>query len=117
MVSAMRDDKERVGWVRLPGSVAYDLKYARAIQTEEGRQIILATDRPISMRELTFNARTLDYGLTIIEFVMPTDGKPGEGTIIVGAELALEDSGKLNIETASMNPLRFQSVKLKKAKK
>ena len=114
MVKSMRDDAESVGWVRLPGTVAYDLKYAREVQTADGRQIVLATDRPVGMRELWQNARTLDYGATIIEFVMPADGKPGEGSIIVGAELKLEDDGKLTIETASLNPVRFNDVKLKK---
>ena len=114
MVKSMRDDAERVGWVRLPDTVSYDLKYAREIQTADGRQIVLATDRPLSMGEVAFNARTLDYGATIIEFVMPADGKAGEGLIIVGAELKLGDSGKLTIENVSMNPVRFNDVKQKK---
>lgn len=111
LVDSMRDDGERVGWVRLPGTVAYDLKFARAIQTPEGRQIILATDRPVGMRELWNSARTLDYGATIIAFVMPADGSNGEGTIIVGAELKLEDSGQLTIESAALNPVRFGGIK------
>lgn len=117
MVAAMRDDKQRVGWVRLPGTTSYDLKYAREIQTEKGRQIVLATDRPFAMAELRYNTRTLDYGLTIIEFLMPADGSAGAGSIIVGAELELEAGGKLNVETASMNPLRLEDVKPPKAKK
>lgn len=111
MIDSMRDDEERVGWVRLPGTVSYDLKFAREIQTPQGRQIILATDRPVGMRELWNSSRSMDYGATIIAFVMPADGKEGEGTIIVGAELKLEDSGQLTIESASMNPIQFSGIK------
>ena len=107
----MTTDSESVGWVRLPGTTSYDLKYARQIETPDGLQIVLATDRPVGMRELARNARTLDYGATVIEFLMPADGKPGEGSIIVGAELQLEDDGTLTIETASMNPVRFNNIK------
>ena len=116
LVTAMRDDKDRVGTVRLPGTVAYDLKYARAIDTDEGRQIVLMTDRPVAMGELRYNTRTLDYGVTIIEFVMPPDGKDGEGSIIGGAELSLENN-KLTIENVSFQPMRLSGVKLKKSKK
>ncbi len=117
MVSDMRDEKDRVGTLRLPGTVAYDVKYAREFDTEGGRMILLATDRPLSMREVTVNARTLDYGLTLVQFTMPPDGKPGEGSIVVGAELSIDQDGKLVIENASFQPLRFSDVKAKKAKK
>lgn len=114
MVKSMQDSKERVGWVRLPGTTSYDLKYAREIQTDDGVQIVLATDRPVGFGELRNNARTLDYGVTILQFVMPADGKAGEGTIIVGAELELTESGQLNITTAGMNPVRFNNIKRSK---
>ena len=110
MVDAMRDDKESVGWVRLPGTVAYDLKYARAFEGEQGRQIVVATDRPVSMGEAMHSSRSLDYGVTIVAFTMPPSGEKGEGTIVVGAELALEDNN-LILESASMNPIQFNKIK------
>ena len=109
LVSSMRDSKERVGWIRLPGTTAYDLKYARQAETGDGRQIVIATDRPVSMGEVVFNRRTLDYGLTLVGFTMPPEGA-GEGSIIVGAELEL-DNGQLTITNAAMNPVRFGDVK------
>jgi hypothetical protein len=117
LVQSMRDDKSRVGWVRLPGTVSYDLKYARAFDTDKGRQIVLATDRPVSMAEVRYDSRTLDYGLTLIAFVMPTGGGDGEGSILAGAELELDDSGQLTIESVSFEPLRFDGVKAKPVKK
>ncbi len=117
MISDMRDEKSRVGTIRLPGTVAYNVKYARAFDTPEGRQIVLATDRPLALGELSMNSRTLDYGLTLIEFTMPPDGKAGEGNIVVGAQLEIDKDGKLIIENASFQPLRFGDVKQKKVKK
>ena len=40
--------KESVGSIRESQSLAYDLRYARSLPTEGGRQIILATDRRIA---------------------------------------------------------------------
>ncbi len=115
LVTTLRDDTNSVGTVRLPGTIAYDLKYARATDTEKGRQIVLMTDRPVSMGELRYNARTLDYGLTIIEFLMPSDGGEGEGQIIAGAELSI-DNNKRTIENVSLQPLKLAGVKTKKKK-
>src|SRR5690349_21493088 len=47
LLSALQDQKP-VGMISTPGSVAYDLRYAREMTTAEGqRRIILGTDRPM----------------------------------------------------------------------
>jgi hypothetical protein len=69
------------------------------------------------MAEVRYDSRTLDYGLTLIAFVMPTGGGDGEGSILAGAELELDDSGQLTIESVSFEPLRFDGVKAKPVKK
>jgi hypothetical protein len=111
LVTSMRDSKESVGWVRLPGTTSYDLKYARQVETDKGLQVVVATDRPVGTREAAFNARTMDYGLTLVAFLMPADGSPGQGEILVGAELELDANGQLTITNAAMNPVRFNNIK------
>ena len=115
LVDELRDG-DKAGWVRLPGTTSYNLKYAREIETAEGRQLIFATDRPVAMRELRTSARSMDYGVTLIQFTMPKNGSAGSGTILVGAELKIEDDGTLSVENAAMNPVHFEGIKLKEKK-
>lgn len=50
---------KRVGSIRTPDSVAYDLHYARQIPGKDGgRRIVLATDRPIGFWEASNRPRT-----------------------------------------------------------
>lgn len=41
----------RVGYIRTPNSIGWDLHFARSVKTEEGRQVVIATDRPMSFWE------------------------------------------------------------------
>lgn len=74
-------DARPVGTIRTPDSLAYDLRYAHQTRAEDGgRQIVIATDRPISFWEQVNNARTLDYPFTVIQMQIGPDGK-GKGTM------------------------------------
>jgi hypothetical protein len=74
-------DARPVGTIRTPDSLAYDLRYAHQTKGEDGgRQIVIATDRPVSFWEAANNARTLDYPFTVIQMQMGTDGR-GKGTM------------------------------------
>lgn len=102
---------ESIGSLRLPNTRPYDLSYARQISMEDGgRQILLATDRPIGGRELYVNARTLEHGVTLIAFDLPADGSRGEGTFIIGADIEIKDD-QLSIASASLTPLRLNNVR------
>jgi len=86
LLDALRDTK-RVGYIRTPDSLAYDLRYARQMPGEDGdRRIVLATDRPIGFWEASRRPRSIDYPFTLIELRM--DGS-GEGV------------GKLSVATKS----------------
>ena len=51
-----------VGSIRTPDSLAYDLRYAHERPGEDGgRQIVLATDRPIGFWEAVHRPRTIQY--------------------------------------------------------
>ena len=101
---------DSVGSIRLPNTRAHDLRYAREVETDDGRQIVVALDRPIGGAELYTNARSLEHGVTLVAFNLPADGSRGEGTFIVGAELEIKDD-KLSIETASLTPLRLNNAR------
>jgi hypothetical protein len=73
-------DARSVGTIRTPDTLAYDLRYAHQIPTEDGgRRIVLATDRPIGFWESVNRPRTLEYPFTVIQMQM-ADGE-GHGTM------------------------------------
>ena len=55
-----------VGTIRTPDSLAYNLRYANQRPGEDGgRQIVLATDRPIGFWEAVRQPRTIQYPFTV----------------------------------------------------
>jgi hypothetical protein len=102
-----------VGSISTPGSLAYDLRYARELPDPEGgRRIVLATDRPIGFWEAVNNPRTRDYPFTLIELRLDKDGK-GEGKISVATKLTLNDN-VLVIENYANQPVMLTNVRKQK---
>jgi hypothetical protein len=74
-------DAPKVGTIRTPTSLAWDLHFARETPGEDGGwRVVLGTDRPIAFSEQWANSRTLDYPFTVIELHLDKDGD-GEGTL------------------------------------
>ena len=99
-----------VGSISAPGSLAYDLRYARELPGQEGgRRIVLATDRPVGFAEAQNNSRTLDYPFTLIELRLDKDGR-GEGKLSVATKLTLNDN-VLVIEDYADQPVMLKDVR------
>jgi hypothetical protein len=74
-------DMRPVGTIRTPDSLGYNLRYAQQAPGKDGgRQIVIATDRPIGFWEARNQPRTIDYPFTVIQMQMGQDGK-GKGTL------------------------------------
>jgi hypothetical protein len=74
-------DARPVGTIKTPDSLGYDLRYAHETRGEDGgRQIVIATDRPIGFWEAATRPRTIDYPFTVIQMRIGADGK-GTGTL------------------------------------
>ncbi|MEO7270735.1 MAG: hypothetical protein ABIX28_00610 [Vicinamibacterales bacterium] len=112
LLSALQDQKP-IGTISTPGSIAYDLRYAREMKTAEGdRRIILATDRPIGFWEASNQPRTVDYPFTLIEMRLGKSGT-GEGKLSVATKLTLENN-TLVIENYANQPVMLNDIKQKK---
>ena len=99
-----------VGTIRAPGSLSYDLRYARQLPGEEGgRRIVLATDRPVGFAEAANNSRTMDYPFTLVELRLDKDGH-GEGKLSVATKLTLNDN-VLVIEDYADQPVMLTDVR------
>jgi hypothetical protein len=74
-------DQKPVGSIRTPDSIGYTLRYAyQRPAADGGREIVIATDRPISFWEASHQPRIMDYPFTVIQMAIGRDGK-GKGTM------------------------------------
>lgn len=83
-------DLPRSGFIRTPGNIGYDLRFARKTPIEEGgEQIIIVTDRPIGIWEAVNRPRTIDYPFTLIELRLDNKGE-GEGKISLATKIVYD---------------------------
>ena len=101
----------RVGYIRTPGRIGWDLHFARERKLEDGaRQIVLGTDRPISAWEAMNRPRSSDYEFTVADIRFDGDGK-GVGKLAVAAKItANPKNGSIEIENFSSEPVRLTQV-------
>ena len=108
-------DMPRVGYIRLPTTVGYDLHFARQVPLDEGGQrIIIATDRRIGFAEARNQPRTMDYPFTLIEIRLHPDGT-GEGKMSIATKVSFnKKQNVVELENYASEPVRLQNVKLEK---
>jgi hypothetical protein len=111
-------DMRSVGRIHTPGNIGYDLHYAEQRKLPDGgREIILATDRPMSFWELTNRPRSSQYPFTWVQFKISPDGK-GEGKIAVAARITGEEADDLiEVEDFAIQPVRLQNIRARKGDK
>jgi hypothetical protein len=105
-------DMRPVGRIRTTGSIGYELRYAQQRPMPEGgREVVFATDRPMSFWELTNSSRSSDYPFTWARLEMRPDGT-GEGQLAVAAKITGDKDDRLiEVENYSLQPVRLQSVR------
>jgi len=87
-------DLPRVGYIRTPTSLGWDLHYSQRAKGEDGGQrVVLATDRPIAFWEAANQPRSIDYPLTFIQLQLNDDGE-GKGTLSVATKVITTADGK-----------------------
>jgi len=110
LLNALQDIEPRTGSIRTPNSLGWDLKYAVEFTMPDGtRQIVIATDRPVSFAAAANAARSMDYPFTLIEMRMKP-GEEGEGRMLSATSIAGQD-GRLQLENYGREPVRLTSIK------
>jgi hypothetical protein len=101
----------RVGYLRTPDHVGWDIHFASVSPTEDGgEKIVLATDRPIRFWESANLTRTLRYPFTLIEIHLDKNGR-GEGRMSVATKITLSRDGRtLELENYSSQPVMLKKV-------
>jgi hypothetical protein len=102
----------RVGYIRTPNSLGYDLHYARkAPLPEGGERVTLATDRYIGFWEAANRPRTIDYPFTVIELRLNRDGV-GEGKMSIATKITMDtDKKQIELENYGTQPVLLNNVR------
>jgi hypothetical protein len=97
-----------VGYINTPGSLRYDLHFARQRpEAEGGRTIVLATDRYITGWEAVNRPRTIDYPFTLIQL---NRNDTGVGKLSIATKITAKGD-TIELENFSSEPVRLNQVK------
>ena len=108
-------DMRSVGRIHTPGNIGYDLRYAEQRRAaRRRREIILATDRPMSFWEIVNRPLSSEYPFTWVQFKIRPDGT-GEGKIAVARAIVGEEADD-SIESPdfAISPVRLQNIRSRK---
>lgn len=102
----------RVGYIRTPKSIGYDLHFARKHRGEDGCEVItLATDRYITFWEARNRPRTIDYPFTLIELHIGPEGT-GEGKMSIAAKIMFDKKNNtIVLENYKSQPVLLTTVR------
>ena len=101
----------KVGYFRKMDEIGYDLQVALIHPLADGgRDIFLATDRPIGFGEAYEQSRSTAYPFTVIELRLGKDNR-GDGTIANQAKITVSMDGKFfDVENYGPFPVLLKSV-------
>jgi hypothetical protein len=110
---AVLQKTQRVGYIRTPGSLSYDLRYARELpQPDGGRRIVLGTDRPMGFFEASEQPRSAEYPFTVIDLQLNALNR-GSGSLSYATKLS-SVGGILVVENFADQPIRLTDIKKEK---
>jgi len=118
LLSGLEKIKPRAGAIRTPNSNGWDILYAYPSQLPDGtRQVVIATDKPVSFAASFNNAEVLDYPFTFIEMRFPPKaGAEGEGRMLSAASISGKNS-RLELTNYGNEPVMLTKITAAAAKK
>jgi hypothetical protein len=104
-------EQPRVGYIRTPTSLGWDLHYAQASPGEDGgRRVVIATDRRVGFWEAVNRPRSIDYPFTFIELRLNDDGG-GEGRLSLATRVIATSDGRfVQLENYAAQPVDLNDV-------
>jgi hypothetical protein len=102
-----------VGTIRTPDTLAYDLRMAHQTKASDGgRDIVLATDRPMSFWEAWHQPRTTNYPFTVVQMHFDADGR-GKGTLSLATKI-IPRGNTIELENFSTSPVMLTKIEARK---
>jgi hypothetical protein len=100
-----------VGSINTPGSLKYDLHFARQrSEADGGRMIFLMTDRYIGAWEAANRPRTIDYPFMLIQLQLDKSGN-GVGKASIYTKITQAKDGTIELENFSSQPVSLNEVR------
>ena len=108
-------DLPQVGYIKGAETMGDALFYARSTDMPDGsRQIVIATNRPISAAASLSPGAANQYDATVIEMRFAKGAKKGEGKIVVAGKASIDPAtGKLKITNYSGEPTTLENITTK----
>lgn len=115
MLSQLQKAK-RVGSLRTPNSIGYDIRLALDEPGKDGgRRVLLVTDRPVGFGEAVNRPQSIEYPFTVIDIQMPSTGF-GQGTMSIAAKI-IPAGRTVLIENYDTQPVQLNRVESRKLTK
>ena len=116
LLDALQNINPRVGYIRTPNSIGWDLRYAVENTLSDGtRQIVIVTDKPVSFAAAAGGSDVMDYPFTLIEMRMKPNEK-GEGKMLAATSITVKN-GRLELENYGQEPVRLTQITEEQKKK
>ncbi len=102
--------KDKRGSMQIGAGIARDINEVWISPTEEGRKIMILSERWLGFGELRRGARSVDYPFTYIELYVEDDGK-AEGSLIPAARVRVKRDKTIEVENFGIYPARLANIK------
>jgi len=117
LLSALQKVNPRTGFIRMPNTLGWDLRYARQNDLPDGsRQIVIATDKPVSFLAAAADARSMDYAFSFVEMRFKKGSDQGEGRLLARTAVAIKNQ-RLELDDYGNEPVRLTTIKERTDKK
>jgi hypothetical protein len=102
----------RVGRIRESNTLGWDLRFARQVKLGDGgRQLLIATDRPIPHWEAREQPRSFDYRFTVLDIRLDKENR-GEGKLLADTKLVVDPrTNSLVLEHYDIQPVRLSEIR------
>ena len=101
----------KAGYLFLMGDRGWPIRYARELEVDGQRQVVLGLERPVTFSEVYTVSQARDFDVTVIILKLDSSGN-GEGVASVGTELAWNEAeNHVEITNFSSQPVRLTSVR------
>jgi len=111
LLRALQRVNPRVGFIRTPNSLGWDLRFAwRELNSDGTSRVVIATDRRVDFLEARNRPRVNDFPFTLVEMRLDKAGN-GEGRMAVAARISKARDGEtIEIENYAISPVALNNI-------
>jgi hypothetical protein len=98
------------GQIAVTGTLGYEISFARKIETPDGYEIRVLTNRPITFGEAWADSRSMDYDLSAFKLTISKEKGKSTGELLLACEFKINSkTNEIDID-ALQNPWNLTDV-------